>query len=153
MPLNIELLLVLAMEQEQALLTVDRCRSEITRLLTEQQQRNRAAQATEHRNLADETEPTPGPWPVILAAQSTATKRQRLETDSSDEELQDEVLLEAVQQHELSISAQSAQSTGPGQQSAPTAAQHKTIQMPAQPATWSRPEQPKHYHDKPAGIE
>ena len=153
MSLNIELLLVLAMEQQQALLTVDRCSSEITRLLTEQQQRNRALQATEHRNLPDETEPTPGPWPGILASQSIATKRQRLETDSSDEELKDEVLLEAVQQHELSTSAQPAQSTSPGQQSVPTAAQHKAIQMPSQPATWSRPEQPKHYHDKPAGIE
>ena len=99
MSLNIELLLVLAMEQEQALLTVDRCRSEITRLLTEQQQKNWAEQATEHRNLADETEPTPGPWPIIVAAQSTATKRQRLETDSSDEE--DKVLLEAAQQRAI----------------------------------------------------
>ena len=96
MSLNIELLLVLAMEQHQALLTVDRCSSEITRLLTEQQQRNRALQSTEHRNPPDETEPTPGPWPGILASQSIATKRQRLETDSSDEELKDEVLLEAV---------------------------------------------------------
>ena len=71
MSLNVELLLVLAMEQEQALLTMDRCRSEIARLLTEQQQRNRAEQATEH----------------LLVEQSTATKMQRLETDSSDEGL------------------------------------------------------------------
>ena len=93
MSLNIDLLLVLMMEQEQALVTVDRCRSEITRLLTEQHQRDRSEHATEHP----------------LVEQSTAPKRQKLqitkETDSSDEELQDEVLLEAVQQHELSISA------------------------------------------------
>ena len=141
MSLNIELLLVLAMEQEQALLTLDRCRSEITRLLTEQQQRNRAEHATEH----------------LLAEQSIATKRQRLETDSSDEELLDKVLLEAAQQHELNISGQSAQSTGPDQQSVPTATQHKAMQMLAQPVTWSIPGQPTHNHPKdhgkPAGLE
>ena len=141
MSLNVELILVLAMEQEQALLTMDRCRSEIARLLTEQQQRNRAEQATEH----------------LLVEQSTATKRQRLETESSDEELLDKVLLEAAQQHELDISAQSAHSTGPDQQLVPTATQHRAIQLPAQPVTWSIPGQPTHNHPKdhgkPAGLE
>ena len=153
MSLNIELLLVLAMEQQQALLSVDRCSSEIIKLLTEQQQRNRATQSTEHRNIPDETEPTPGPWPGMLAPQSTATKRQRLETDSSDEELTDEVLLEAVQQHELSTSAQPVQSPPPSQLLGSATAQHRAILMPSQPTTWSRPERPKHQHDKPAGIE
>ena len=145
MSLNIDLLVVFMMEQEQALVTVDRCRSEITRLLTEQHQRDRAEHATEHP----------------LVEQSTAPKRQRLqstkETDSSDEELLDKVLLEAAMLHELNTSLQPAHSVGPDQQSAPTGTKHKAMQMLAQPDTWSIPSQATHSHPKdhgkPAGLE
>ena len=145
MSLNIDLLLVLMMEQEQALVTVDRCRSEITRLLTEQHQRDRSEHATEHP----------------LVEQSTAPKMQRLqstkETDSSDEELLDKVLLEAARLHELNTSWQPAHSTAPDQQSFPTGTKHKAMQMLAQPGTWSIPGQATHSHPKdhgkPAGLE
>ena len=116
MPLNVELLLALANEQEQALLTVSRCRSQIARLLTEQQQNNLAEQATEH----------------IQVEQSTATKKQKLESDSSDEEMLDKALLEAAQLYELDIKVLSAHSTSSDQQVIPTATHKRAIQFPAQ---------------------
>ena len=154
MALNIDLLLVLAMEQHQALITVNRCSSEITRLLSEEQQRNKAAQAVERRN--DEIEPTPSPWPARLVPQSTATKRPRHEAspsatwapiESSDEELTDEALLQAGLQHELS-SAQPAQIPPPSEVGAAAALRiaGAALQLIA---SWSTPEVPKHEHERP----
>ena len=152
MALNIDLLLVLAMEQQQALITVNRCSNEITRLLTEQQQRNKAAQSVEFRNSPNEIEPTPSPWPARLVPQSTATKRPRHEIESSDEELTDEALLEAGLQHERSTSAQPAQIPPPSELGSAAALRiaGAALQLIA---SWSTPEYPKHQHDKPAGIE
>ena len=141
MSLNIDLLLVLMMEQEQALVTVDRCRSEITRLLTEQHQRDRSEHATEHALV----EHSPG-----------IPKRQRLqstkETDSSDEEL-----LEAARLHELNTSGQPTHSTASYQQTAFQGTEHKAMQRLPQPDTWSLPCQAMHSlpkdHGKPAGLE
>ena len=90
MSLNIDLLLVLLMEQEQALVTVDRCRSQISRLLTKQQQRNRLEHATAHA-------------PVEHSVGIPKKRRQQStqEADSSDEDL-----LEAARLHELKYSEQ-----------------------------------------------
>ena len=116
MPLNIELLLALSHEQEQALLTASRCRSQIARLLTEQLLINLAKQATEH----------------IQAQQSSAAKKQKLEPDSSDEELLDKALLEAAQLYEQDIKALSAHSTSSDQQVLSTATHKRTVQFSAQ---------------------
>ena len=152
MALNIDLLLVLAMEQQQALLSVDRCSSEIAKLLTEQQHRNKAAQSIEHRHSPDEIEPAPSPWPAMLVPQSTAAKRQRFEIESSDEELTDEALLEAGLQHERSTSAQPAQIPPPSELGSAAALRIAGAALQFI-ASWSTPEYPKHQHDKPAGIE
>ena len=116
MPLNVELLLALANEQEQALLTVSRCRSQIARLLTEQLRINLAEQATEH----------------IQAQQSTAAKKQKLEPDSSDQELLDKALLEAAQLYEQDMKVLSAHSTSSDQQVLSTATHKRTVQSSAQ---------------------
>ena len=152
MALNIDLLLVLAMEQQQALITINRCSSEIAKLLTEQQQRNKAAQSVEFSNSPDEIEPVPSPWPARLVTQSTATKRPRLEIESSDEELTDALLLEAGMQHERITSAQPMQSPPPTELGSAAAQCTATLRL-AQPASWSAPEHPKHLLDKPDGIE
>ena len=157
MALNIDLLLVLAMEQQQALITVNRCSSEITRLLTEQQQRNKAAQSVEFRNSPNEIEPAPSPWPARLVPQSTATKRRRHESspsanlapiESSDEELTDEALLEAGLQHERSTSAQPAQIPPPSELGSAAALRIAGAALQFI-ASWSTPEDPKHEHDRP----
>ena len=155
MALNIDLLLILAMEQHQALITVNRCSDEITRLLSEEQQRIKAAQAEERRN--DEIESTPSPWPARLVPQCTAPKRPRLEAspsatwaliESSDEELSDEALLQAGLQHELSTSAQPTQIPPPSEVGAAAALRiaGAALQLIA---SWSTPEDPKHEHERP----
>ena len=136
------------MEQQQALITVNRCSIEITRLLTEQQQRNKAAQSVEFRNSPNEIEPAPSPWPARLVPQSTATQRPRLEIESSDEELSDEALLQAGLQHELSTSAQPAQIPPPSEVGAAAALRiaGAALQLIA---SWNTPEVPKHEHERP----
>ena len=154
MALNIDLLLILAMEQHQALITVNPCSDEITRLLSEEQQRTKAAQAEERRN--DEIESTPSPWPARLVPQCTAPKRPRLEAspsatwapiESSDEELTDEALLQAGLQHDLS-SAQPAQIPPPSEVGAAAALRiaGAALQLIA---SWSTPTVPKHEHERP----
>ena len=142
------------MEQHQALITVNRCSDEITRLLSEEQQRIKAAQAEERRN--DEIEPTPSPWPARLVPQSTANKRPRLEAspsatwalvESSDEKLTDEALLQAGLQHELS-SAQPAQIPPPSEVGTSAALRIAGAALQVI-ASWSTPEVPKHEHERP----
>ena len=141
MSLNIDLLLVLMMEQEQALVTVDRCRSEITRLLTEQHQRDRSEHATAHE-------------PVEHSAGTPKKQRQQStqEADSSDEEL-----LEAARLHELKSSGQPTHSTASVQPTATQGTKHTAMQRLPQPDTWSLPLLAMHSiskdHEKPAGLE
>ena len=142
MSLNIDLLLVLLMEQEQALVTVDRCRSQISRLLTEQQQRNRLEHATAH---------TPVEHSVGIPKKRRQQSTQ--EADSSDEDL-----LEAARLHELKSSEQLTHSTALDH---PTAiaqgTQHTALQGLPQPDTWSSPPRAMHSTPKdqetPAGLE
>ena len=119
MALNLDLLLILAMEQQQAPITVNRCCDDINRLLLEEQQRIKVAQAEQRRN--DEIEATPSVWPARVVAQCSAPKRARLESAhcstwepivSSDEE--DEALLQGVMEHDLGL-AQAAQIQPPSE--------------------------------------
>ena len=142
MSLNIDLLLVLLMEQEQALVTVDRCRSQISRLLTEQHQRDRSEHATAHA-------------PVEHSVGTPKKQRQQStqEADTSDEEL-----LEAARLHELKSSEQMTHSTASDH---PTAiaqvTQHTALQRLPQPDTWSPFPRTMHStskdQEKPAGLE
>ena len=140
MSLNIELLLALLMEQEQALVTVDRCRSQISRLLTEQQQRDRSEHATAHA-------------PVEHSVGTPKKRRQQStqEADSSDEDL-----LEAARLHELKSSEQLSTALDH-----PTAiaqgTQHTALQGLPQSDMWSSPPRAMHSTSKdqetPAGLE
>ena len=152
MALNFDLLLILAMEQHQALITVNRCCDDINRLLLEEQQRIRAAQAEERRN--DEIESTPSVWPARLVPQCTAPKRPRLEgahsstwqpIDSSDEE--DEALLQAGMQYDLSR-AQPAQIPPPSEVGAATALRIAGAAL-QRIASWSVPMAHRHEHERP----
>ena len=149
---NIDLLLILAMEQHQALITVNLCCDDINRLFLEEQQRIKAAQAEERRN--DEIESTPSVWPARLVPQCTAPKRPRLEgahsstwepIESSDEE--DEALLQAGMQYDLSR-AQPAQIPPSSEIGAATALRIAGAAL--QPiASWNIPMAHRHDHERP----
>ena len=142
MALNIELLLALLVEQEQALVTADRCRSQISRLLAEQQQRNRLEHATTHA-------------PVEHSVGTLKKRRQQntQEADSSDEDL-----LEALRLHELRASEQPAHSPAMHHPAETIQGmQHTALQGLPLPDTWSPPPQATHSTSKdqepPAGLE
>ena len=141
MSLNIELLLALLMEQEQALVTVDRCRSQISRLLTEQQQRNRLEHATAH---------TP-------VEHSVGTPKKRRQQSTQEADSSDEDLLEAARLHELKSSEQLTHSTASDVPTAIQGTQHTAMQRLPQPDTWSSPPRAMHSTSKdqetPAGLE
>ena len=152
MALNLDLLLILAMEQHQALITVNRCCDDINRLLLEEQQRIKAAQAEERRN--DEIESTPSVWPARLVSQCSAPKRARLDCahspthepiESSDEE--DEALLQGVMKYDLSL-AQAAQMQPPSEIGAASALRiaGAALQLIA---SWSVPMAHRHEHERP----
>ena len=139
------------MEQQQALITVNRCCDDINRLLLEEQQRIKAAQAEERRN--DEIESTPSVWPRPVS-QCSAPKRARLEgahsstcepIESSDEE--DEALLQAGMQYDLSR-AQPAQIPPSSQIGAASALRiaGAALQLIA---SWSVPMAHRHEHERP----
>ena len=152
MALNLDLLLILAMEQQQALITVNRCCDDINRLLLEEQQRIKAAQAEERRN--DEIESTPSVWPARLVPQCSAPKRARLDgahssacepIESSDEE--DEALLQGIMEYDLSL-AQAAQIQPPSEIGAASALRiaGAALQLIA---SWSVPTAHRHEHERP----
>ena len=84
MALNLELLLVLLVEQEEAITTADRCRRQISRLLAEQLQR---------RNLEQTTTEAVGEY-------SAEPPSKRSHQSTQPEDTSDEDLLEVVRVHE-----------------------------------------------------
>ena len=124
MALNIELLLALLVEQEQALITADRCRSQIPRLLAEQQQRNRLEQATTHAPVEH----------------SAGTPKKRRQQSTQEEDTSDEDLLEALRLHELRASEKPAHSPAMQHPAEITQGmQHTAMQGLPLPDTWSPP--------------
>ena len=151
MALNIDLMLMLTLELRQALITVNRCSSEIDRLLEEQQQLNKAAQSMEHRNSPDKIEPVPSPWSAVQVPHTRATKRQRLVIDSSDEELEDALLLAAGILHEQNSTAPT-HILQPGDLGSAAAQSTATLKL-SQPASWISSGHNTLHLDKPTGIE
>ena len=142
MALNIELLLALLVEQEEALITADRCRSQISRLLGEQQQRNRLEQVTTH----------------VSVEHSAGPPKKRRQQSTQQEDTSDEDLLEALRLHELRASEKPAHSPAMQQPAENTQGwQHNAMLGLPLPDTWSQPPQATHStstdQDPPAGLE
>ena len=94
MALNLELLLALLVEQEEAIITADRCRRQISRLLAEQLQRNSLEQITTQ----------------VSGEHSAGPPKKRKHQSTQPEDTSDEDLLEALRLHEMRSSEQTAHS-------------------------------------------
>ena len=94
MALNLELLLALLVKQEEAIITADRCRRQISRLLAEQLQRSSLEQITTQAS----------------GEHSAGPPKKRKHQSTQPEDTSDEDLLEALRLHEMRSSEQTTHS-------------------------------------------
>ena len=141
MALNLELLLALLVEQEEAITTADRCRRQISRLLAEQLQRSSLEQITTQ----------------VSGEHSAGPPKKRKHQSTQPEDTSDEDLLEALRLHEMRGSEQPAHS--PARQQPYETQRGQCNVMPGSPLpdTWNQPPQATHStstnQDPPAGLE
>ena len=129
MALNLELLLALLVEQEEAITTADRCRRQISRLLAEQLQR---------RNLEQTTTEAVGEY-------SAEPPSKRSHHSTQPEDTSDEDLFEALRLHEMRSSEQTAHSPARQQPFENTQRGQRNAMLGSPlPDTWSHPPQATH---------
>ena len=129
MAINMELLLALLAEQQEAITTADRCRRQMSALLTEQWQRTSLEQTTTAAEGEHSAEPPP----------------KRRQQSSQPDDTSDEDLLEALRLHELRASEKPAHSPAMQQPAENTQGwQHNAMLGLPLPDTWSQPPQATH---------
>ena len=129
MALNLELLLALLVEQEEAIITADRCRRQISRLLAEQLQRNRLEQVATH----------------VSGEHSAGPPKKRKHQSTQPEDTSDEDLLEALRLHEMRDNEQPAHSPVRQQPDENTQRVQRSARLGRPlPDTWSQPPQATH---------
>ena len=126
MAFNLELIHALLTEQEQAVITVDRCQRQISRLVTEQLQRHSLKQSTEH---------------ISGEHSARQAKKQKQDRTPQAEDLSDEDPIQALQLHEMRSREQSTHSTKKQEpMEEPQIEQHNAI-MRGPPQDTSNPQQ------------
>ena len=129
MALNLELLLALLVEQEEAITTADRCRRQISRLLAEQLQRSSLEQITTEAS----------------GEHSAGPPKKRKHQSTQPEDTSDEDLLEALRLHEMRGSEQPAHSPARQQPYENTQRGQRNAMLGSPlPDTWSQPPQATH---------